>query len=97
MRHMKVKVRYYTTLRYLVGNAEEELLMEAGATLAHLIKKVALKYGEKASAYLYHNKEKIDPAIYFLINGANSKILSGFDTKLRDGDVVAIVPPIGGG
>ncbi len=97
MRLMKVKVRYFTTLRDLAGSAEEELRIEDGATLARLIKEVALKYGEKAGTYLYQNGDKVDPAIYFLINGINSRIISGSDTILRDGDVVAIIPPIGGG
>jgi MoaD family protein len=94
---LRVTVRYFTTLRELAGNTEEKMEMEGGATLAGLIAKVASKYGEEARNYLYHEETRIDPSIYFMVNGVNAKLLSGLDTKLRDGDVVAIIPPIGGG
>lgn len=96
---MRVKVKYFTTLRELSGTAEEELTIRDGANLADLIEEVASKYGKEAHDYLYQKEEswKVDPSIYFLINGENSRILSGLDTKLKDGDVIAIIPPIGGG
>ena len=96
---MRVKVRYFTTLRELAGRAEEELVIKEGSTLADLIEEVASKYGKEAREYLYHRGklERAYQAVYFLINGKNSKVLSGLKTRLRDGDVVAIIPPIGGG
>jgi len=99
VRALRVKVRYFTTLRELAGGAEEELEIEDDASLADLIRDVALRYGKEAHNYLYQNgeKSKADPSIYFLINGINARMLSGMDTKLRDGHVVAIIPPIGGG
>jgi len=32
-----------------------------------------------------------------LINGRNARFLNGDDTRLKPGDVVAFLPPIGGG
>ncbi|MEM2111613.1 MAG: MoaD family protein [Candidatus Bathyarchaeia archaeon] len=96
---MRVRVKYFTTLRELAGSAVEEMEIDDGATLADLIKKIALKYGEEARKYLYYgsNGGNVDPSIYFLINGTNARTLSGLNTKLKDGNIVAIVPPIGGG
>jgi molybdopterin converting factor small subunit len=39
----------------------------------------------------------IDLSIQFLVNGVSIRNLQGIRTKLKDGNVVAIVPPIGGG
>jgi len=96
---LRVRVRYFTTLRELAGKAEEEVIMGEGATLAELVGMIASKYGEEARNYLYQKREKgkVDPSIHFLINGENSRIRSGLDTRLRHADVVAIIPPIGGG
>jgi molybdopterin converting factor small subunit len=33
----------------------------------------------------------------FLVNGKNINVLQGFDTELKQGDTVAILPPVGGG
>jgi len=93
---MKVKVRYFTTLRELAGSAEEEIELEVDASLARLIARVAIAHGNAARDYLYHD-DKADPSIYFLVNGKSAKVLSGLDTRLEEGDTVAIIPPIGGG
>ena len=95
---MKIKVRYFTTLRELAGTKEEELEMKEGSSLAELVEKVSLKYSKEAFDYM-HVKEsgKIDPSIHFLVNGVPTHSLRGFETELKEGDVVAIIPPIGGG
>jgi molybdopterin converting factor small subunit len=33
----------------------------------------------------------------FLVNGKNINALEGFNTKLKQGDTIAILPPVGGG
>ena len=50
---MKVKVRYFTTLRELARGREEELELKDGSILVELIERVASKYGEEAFNYLY--------------------------------------------
>jgi MoaD family protein len=87
-------------LRGLAGSQEEELTIKEDLILADLIEVIASKY-DKARKYLYQNGEvrKTDPSIYFLINGRNSRSLSGLNTKLKENDVVEIipVPPMVGG
>ena len=94
---LRLKVRYFTTLRELAGTAEDEIDIKDDASLAELIEEVASEYGQAARDYLYHDSVQIDPSIYFLVNGRDAKTLSGRETKLKDGDTVAIIPPIGGG
>lgn len=98
---MIVKVRFYTILREVAGSREKELTIKEDLTLADLIEVIASKY-EKARKYLYQKGEirKADPSIYFLINGRNSRSLSGLHTKLKNNDLVEIIPIpriVGGG
>jgi len=95
---LKVKVRYFTTLRELAGAKEEELEIEDRSSLAQLIEMVSLKYGEEAFNYL-HDKitGRIDPSLKFLVNGVDVRRLQGFETRLKEGDIVAVIPAIGGG
>lgn len=91
---LKVKVKYFTTLCELAGRTEEELMMNDCSTLIDLIKIIASKYGREAYDYIYEKRTgKVDPSIYFLINGKDSRILSGLHTKLKNSDVIAIIPP----
>jgi len=98
MAALKIKVRYFTTLRELARAAEEEIEMKEGSTLVDLLKKIASKYGGEASNYLFDKRSGvIDPSIQFLVNGISIHSLQGLRTELKDGNTVAIVPPIGGG
>jgi len=96
---LRARVRYFTTLRELAGSSEEELEIEDGGDLGDLIREIALKYGKEARDYLYikGRGEEVDPSVYFLINGISARMLSGLNTQLKHGDIVAIIPPIGGG
>jgi molybdopterin synthase sulfur carrier subunit len=96
---LRVKVKYFTTLRELAGRAEEIFELENGKCLGDLIEIVASRYGGEARRYLYTDEDQkiIDPSVRFLINGKDSKMLQGLKTKLEDGDTIAIIPPIGGG
>lgn len=95
---MKVKVKLFTTLRELAGSSEIEIKVSDDGTIRDLIEKVASSLGEEAFNYLYcRDGRMIDPSIRFLVNGIDVQNLIGFETMLHEGDVVAIIPPIGGG
>ena len=61
--------------------------------MAHLSK----KYGKEFTEYLYDEKGEVQNYIQILINGMGIKALQGSKTKLKEGDTVAIFPPVGGG
>ncbi|RKY81428.1 hypothetical protein DRQ11_15445 [candidate division KSB1 bacterium] len=55
---VKVRARYFTTLRELAETPEERITLSNRATLADLIETVASKYGEEARNYLYTKRER---------------------------------------
>lgn len=96
---MKVSVRFFTTLREIVGKREETLELPSGeVTVEKVLKMLAERYGMKFKEYLYDSKTgQVKNFLQFLVNGRSASTMKGLKTQLKDGDVLAIIPPVGGG
>jgi molybdopterin synthase sulfur carrier subunit len=93
-------VRFFTHLREITGKREEILEFPEGdaVTLDLVIRKLAERYGKDFIEYVYEGKGgKVRDFLQFLVNGRSISTLNGLDTELTNGDVVAIIPPVGGG
>ena len=67
-------------------------------TVDTLLKTLAKKYGKLFIEYVYDSKTgQVKNFLQFLVNGTSTATLNGLETELRDGDVLAILPPVGGG
>ena len=96
---MEVKVRFFTNLREIVGNREKTLTFAQAeaVTISFVLQVLSEKYGSRFTDYLYASTGKPKNFLQFLVNGTSVSTLDGFDTSLKDGDVLAILPPVGGG
>lgn len=94
---MKVTVKFFTTLREMTNKREEEIEVSDPLTVKELLSYLSEKYGPKFVDYVYDEKGKARSYLQFLINGRSITMLQGFETKLKDGDKFAIIPPVGGG
>ena len=54
-------------------------------------------YKEGLSNFIFDEEKKVRDYLSFMLNGFNVYSLEGLSTALRDGDVFAILPPVGGG
>lgn len=94
---MEVYVRLFTTLREIVGEWQLRFYLNGETSLRKLIDLLSERYGEKFRDYVYDEEGKFRDWLQFFINGVK---ISNSDVEgaiLRDGDVVAIIPPVGGG
>jgi MoaD family protein len=82
---MKVRVKFFASHREAVGKAEEEMHVGERAKVRDLIEELVSKYPKLGDSILRNS-------IYSL----NQKIVDE-GAKLKDGDVLAIFPPVGGG
>jgi molybdopterin synthase sulfur carrier subunit len=94
---MKVQVRFFTTLREITGKKEEEVESSSAITVKELLTQLSKKYGIKFMDYIYDEKGDMRKYIQILINGRGIEVFQGLETKLKDGDTVAVFPPAGGG
>ncbi len=97
---MQVSVRFFTTLREITGKREETLMFmkSENATINRVLDKLAKRYGKSFVDYVFDRKTgEVKSYLQFLVNGRNTSASSSLETKLVDGDVLAIIPPVGGG
>ncbi|MGD9131004.1 MAG: MoaD family protein [Candidatus Bathyarchaeota archaeon] len=94
---MKVEIKFFTSLREITGKKAEEIQLQNVITVEELLTLLSEKYGNKFTEYIYNKKGKVQDFLSFLVNGKNINVLQGFDTELKQGDTIAILPPVGGG
>jgi len=115
---LKVKVRFFASLRELLGNIrEEEYEVEDGTRLMDLLlQHIPGRHSNVSKSWkewifeterneIKFDKDGIPVLSYYLIlvNGKSCSSISederrpGLRYKLKDGDDIAILPPVGGG
>lgn len=94
---LKVRVKFFTTLREITGKKEDEIEFSRALTIGLLMKQLSKKYGKEFNDYVYDELGNVHGHLHFLVNGKSIAGLNDLKTKLKDGDQVAILPPVGGG
>ena len=97
---MQVSVRFFTSLREIVDKKEEILEFPEGekVTVDTVLKTLRQRYGKRFVEYIYDRETgEVRGFLQFLVNGKSASTLNGLQTELKDGDVLAILPPVGGG
>ncbi|CAB49872.1 MoaD family protein [Pyrococcus abyssi] len=82
----KVKVKVFATLIDIIGR---RIFEEEAENVEDLLNKIYSKYPKV--------REELEEGYIILVNGHNIEHLQGLRTKLKDGDVISIFPPAGGG
>lgn len=88
---MKITVLLFGKLRSLAAR-ETELSLKSGAKFVDLMESLATTYDDSFREEI----RKIEQ-YHVLVSGQHFDPVSGAETALKDGDVVAISPYIGGG
>jgi molybdopterin synthase sulfur carrier subunit len=94
---MKFKIKVFATIREITKTKEIELESDNKITVYDAIKLMTKRYGEKLANYLLENDGKPKPVFLLMVNGKSIKELEGLETPLKDGDVLAVLPPAVGG
>jgi len=88
----RVKIRLFATLRERYGRGEVEV--DCDGTLRGAVEKAAEVLGEGFVGEVFEGDKPREDRI-ILVNGRHIQFLD--KVELRDGDVIAIFPPLAGG
>jgi MoaD family protein len=97
---LQISVRFFTSLREITDKKEETLKFPEGkkVTVEVVLKTLTQRYGKPFVEYVYDRKTgEVQGFLQFLVNGKSAATMNGLETELEDGDVLAILPPVGGG
>lgn len=94
--NLGITVKFFANFREAAG--QERVEVAAVGDVAALLDELVRRFGERIAEQLYESgSKKLRETVNVLVNGHGINLLSGLDTKLKDGDVVAIFPPVSGG
>ncbi|MCC6042775.1 MAG: MoaD/ThiS family protein [Candidatus Verstraetearchaeota archaeon] len=93
---MKVKVKFFALLREAAGTKELEEELEEGATVRGLLERLGDKLPKRFRELVFEGRE-VSRNVIILVNRRGIRELDGLETKLKDGDEVALLPPVSGG
>jgi MoaD family protein len=93
---MRIKVKFLATLKELFGGEEKEIEVAAGGSNILGLLNLLCDSPQRRQKIFGHSDR---PRTYIQIfkNRVPVQSLDGVHTKLEDGDVIAIVPPVFGG
>lgn len=96
---MAIKVKGYLTYRDIVGERSIDLVEGEIITVADLLYRLSDEIGEQFTAMVFDPQTAgLSQRVSILVNGRHTSHLPDkLDTKLKDGDEVAIFPPLAGG
>lgn len=93
---MAVTVKFFANFREAAGREQERV--EGVADVASLIDELVRRFGKKLVEQLYERgTRRLRETVHILVNGRGINLLEGLNTHLKDGDVIAIFPPVSGG
>jgi sulfur-carrier protein len=93
--HITLTVKSFATLREVM-DAELRMDFPAGATIRSLLAELTGRY-KGLDEMLFIAPETLRDFVNILQNGRNIHFLTGLDTPLNDGDIIALFPPAAGG
>lgn len=93
---MKVTVKTIGPFSERIGFSQLTVNLK-GRTIGDLLKQLCDEYGRNFRETMFNKQGSVRPYIKLLVNGRGLHVLQGIETTLRDGDIVAIFPPVAGG
>ena len=94
---MKITVHFLGNIRE-IARTREQAFEISDPTVEALVERMAREYGDDFKRTLVNTSTgKVSNSVVVALNGVDIEALKGLKTNLKEGDVVAIFPPVAGG
>jgi len=94
---LRVTVLFFAALKEVVGRSRLDLTFGQMLTLKDLMIKLSGRYGKRFHSYVFDEDGRFRRYLRFFINEEPVKDSEVEQINLKDGDVVAVIPPVSGG
>ncbi len=94
---MKVTVKYFAMIRELTHRREDSLELGEGASIQTVLSRLCDIYGEDFRRDICAKDGSLKKGVILLLNGEAVNRGNLKSRKVKDGDIAAIMPPVGGG
>ncbi len=95
---MRLTIQYLGPIRVKLDKKEEEINVEQGLSLFSLLRCLSESYGDWFGNEVLENHEKrLREGVLVTVNGIASGQIGGLEAKLKEGDIVTILPFFAGG
>jgi len=92
---MKVRVMFFAPFRELFSDKEREIELEGTSDVQELLN--LLCDSEERREKIFDQFGEVASHVAILKNGRPVQTLEGIQTRLKEGDEIAIFPPVSGG
>lgn len=95
---VRVVVKAFATIRDVVGEfGIVSIELPEEATIKDLLETLLKRFGEGVKIQVLDSNGLPRKTVKIFVNGRDIEFLNGLSTPLKDGDEVALIPPIAGG
>jgi molybdopterin converting factor small subunit len=95
---MKVKVHYLGLVKSYTNKPQDDITLKDDTPLKELFDQLAASLGKPFNTEVYDPaKKEVKPTFMVLLNGIVIGQLNDLETKLKDNDVIVIMPLVTGG
>jgi len=92
-----ITTKYFAALREITGKREEAFDFDGEVTAKKFLEVLVARYGKQVAEFLLDQKGTLREDLVMLVNGNAVDTSDLASLKLKNGDLVVILPPIGGG
>ncbi|UCD44870.1 MAG: MoaD family protein [Candidatus Bathyarchaeota archaeon] len=94
---IQVEVSFFANVRVLTEEPRATINLPEKSSILDLMHSLKNRYSEAFGGYIFAERGRLQQYVVVILNGRGIAILDGLETPLNDGDLVSVMPAVGGG